>query len=304
MTATKAVSAKDMNGLKVVNMGDGSAATDAVTKQQLDANSTADRSRANHTGSQLASTISDFATAVRLNALDQLAAPTGDLSIASHKLTNVTNPTGLQDAATKSYVDSSVGAVSGGLAFKGAVRAASAANVSVTSAPSTVDGVTPTTGDVVLLAAQTTGSEGGPWVWTSAGSAMTRPTNWDTTAEALPGSLWVIIQGTYDNQLVVLSNDTFTLGTTTPTFVFINPAAASDNDSGYTTTSPSVTAGTTWTVTHSLNSRAVTIAVYRSASPWDEVDVYVTRDTVNAIGVTPDIAMASGEYTVVVSKVV
>lgn len=304
MTATKAVSSKDMNGLKIVNMGDGSAATDAVTKQQLDANSTADRSRANHTGSQLASTISDFNTAVRLNTLDQLAAPTSDLSIGSHKLTNVTNPTANQDAATKSYVDSSIGALSGGLVFKGSVRVASGANVSVTNAPATVDGVAPTNGDVVLLTAQTTGTEGGPWVWNGAGSAMARPANWDTSAEAAPGSLWVVVQGTYDNQLVVLTNDSFTLGTTTPTFVFINPAAASDNDTGYTTTSPAVTAGTTWTVTHNLNSRAVTVAVYRSASPYDEVDVYITRDTVNAIGVTPDIAMASGEYTVVVSKVV
>lgn len=304
MTATKAVSAKDMNGLKITNMADGSASTDATTKGQLDTTSTSDRSRANHTGSQLASTISDFNTAVRLNTLDQLAAPGGDLSIASHKLTNVTDPAGAQDAATKNYVDTSIATLSGGLVFKGKVRAASTANVSVTSAPSTIDGVTPTAGDVFLLTAQTTGAENGPWTWNSAAAAMVRPTNWDTTAEALPGSLWVVVQGTYDNQLAIMSNDSFTLGTTTGAFVFVNPAAAADNDTGYTTTSPSVSAGATWTVTHNLGSKQVTIAVYRTASPYDEVDVYTTRDTTNAIGITPDIAMASGEYTVVVSKVV
>ncbi len=65
--STKALSDKDMNGLKVINLGDGSSATDAATKGQLDTGISTAESRANHTGTQLASTISDFNTAVRLN---------------------------------------------------------------------------------------------------------------------------------------------------------------------------------------------------------------------------------------------
>jgi hypothetical protein len=303
MTAKKSVSQKDLNGLKIVNLGDGSSASDGVNRGQLDTASTADRSRANHSGSQLAATISDLTTAVRLNALDQMAAPTGDLSLASHKLTNVLDPSSAQDAATKSYVDTAVATSSAGLVFKGKVRAVSSVNSSVTSAAATIDGVTPTNGDVFLLTAQTTGSEDGPWTFAGSGAPMSRPSNWDTTAEAVPGSLWVVQQGTYDNQLAIMSTDVFVLGTTTAAFVFINPAAASDNDTGYTATCPAVSAGATWTVTHALGSKAVIVAVYRTASPFDEVDVYVTRDTTTAIGVSPDIAMASGEYTVVVSKV-
>lgn len=304
MTAVKSVSAKDMNSLKITNLGDGTASTDAATKGQVDAASTADRSRANHTGTQLAATISDFNTAVRLNRLDQLAAPTADVSLNANKLTSVATPSAGTDAANKSYVDSSIAALVSGLAWKGAVLVATAANVSVTSAPATVDGVAPTSGvDVVLLTGQSTGSENGPWTWNGTGAAMTRPSNWDTTAEAVPGSLWVVQRGTYDNNLAILSNDTFTLGTTTGTFEFFNPAAATDNDTGYTTTSPAVSQGSTWTVTHNLGTRAVHVTLYRSASPYDEPGAYITHDTTTTIGITPDVAMASGEYTVVVSRV-
>jgi hypothetical protein len=305
MTAKKSVSDKDMNGRFINNLGTATTTDQAVNKAQLDANATADRSRANHTGTQIAATISDFDTQVRTSRPEQLTAPTGSLSLNSQKIVNLLDPTANQDAATKLYVDNSISTLSGGLTFKGAVRAATASNVSITSAPSTIDGVTPGTGNkVFLLTGQTTGLENGPWTWVSAGAAMTRPANWDTTAEAVPGSLWVVQEGTFDNQLAILSNDTFTLGTTTGTFVFLNPASAADNDTGYTTTSPSVSAGATWTVTHSLGSKAVTVAVYRTASPFDEVDVYVTRDTTTTVGITPDIAFASGEYTIIVSKVV
>lgn len=304
MTAKKAVSGKDMNSLPINNLGTATTSDQAVNKGQMDTQSTADRSRANHTGTQLAATISDFDTQVRTSRPEQLTAPTGSLSMNTQKIVNLLDPTGAQDAATKNYVDSSVATSAAGLVFKGKVRAATAANVSVTSAPSTIDGVTPTAGDVFLLTGQTTGAENGPRVWTAAAAAMAYAANWNTTALATPGSLWVVQQGSFDNQLAIMSNDTFTLGTTTAAFVFLNPASAADNDTGYTTTSPSVSAGATWTVTHSLGSKAVTVAVYRTASPFDEVEVYITRDTTTTIGITPDIAMASGEYTVVISKVV
>lgn len=304
MTAKKAVSGKDMNSLTINNLGTATTSDQAVNKGQMDTQSTADRSRANHTGTQLAATISDFDTQVRTSRPEQLTAPTGSLSMNTQKIVNLLDPTGAQDAATRNYVDSSVATLSAGLVFKGKVRAATAANVSVTSAPTTIDGVTPTAGDVFLLTGQTTGTENGPRVWTASGAAMAYATNWNTTALATPGSLWVVQQGSFDNQLAIMSNDTFTLGTTTAAFVFLNPASAADNDTGYTTTSPAVSAGATWTVTHGLGSKAVTVAVYRTASPFDEVEVYITRDTTTTIGITPDIAMASGEYSVVVSKVV
>jgi hypothetical protein len=64
--------------------------------------------RANHTGTQTASTISDFDTQVRTSRLDQMAAPTGSVSVNSQKITNLATPTANADASTKLYVDTAV----------------------------------------------------------------------------------------------------------------------------------------------------------------------------------------------------
>jgi hypothetical protein len=64
--------------------------------------------RANHTGTQAASTISDFDTQVRTSRLDQMAAPTGAVSANSQKITNLGTPTSNTDASTKAYVDTSI----------------------------------------------------------------------------------------------------------------------------------------------------------------------------------------------------
>jgi hypothetical protein len=69
--------------------------------------------RANHTGTQLASTVSDFDTQVRTNRLDQMAAPTGSVSANSQKITNLATATTSTDAINKDYVDSKIGAADG-----------------------------------------------------------------------------------------------------------------------------------------------------------------------------------------------
>ena len=59
--------------------------------------------------------------------LDQMSAPTGNVDINSNKLTNVTDPTSAQDAATKAYVD----AVKTGLDVKDSVKVATTANITL-----------------------------------------------------------------------------------------------------------------------------------------------------------------------------
>ena len=64
--------------------------------------------RANHTGTQTASTISDFDTQVRTSRLDQMAAPTASVSLNSQKITSLATPTSDTDASTKLYVDTQI----------------------------------------------------------------------------------------------------------------------------------------------------------------------------------------------------
>jgi hypothetical protein len=69
--------------------------------------------RANHTGSQTASTVSDFNTAVRTNRLDQMAAPTAAVSVNSQKITNLASPVDNGDAVSLGYLTGQKGIANG-----------------------------------------------------------------------------------------------------------------------------------------------------------------------------------------------
>ena len=69
--------------------------------------------RANHTGTQTASTISDFDTQVRTSRLDQMAAPTAAVALNAQKITGLADPTSAQDAVTLNYITTQKGAVNG-----------------------------------------------------------------------------------------------------------------------------------------------------------------------------------------------
>lgn len=100
--------------------------------------------RENHTGTQLAATVSDFDTQVRKSTLNQMTAPTADLSINSHKLTSVLDPTEALDAANKEYVDAAASAAAAGLSVKNPVSYATTAAITATAeAEKTLEGDCP-----------------------------------------------------------------------------------------------------------------------------------------------------------------
>jgi hypothetical protein len=90
---------------------DNSSAAYAADSDKLDAqHGSYYLSRTNHTGTQLAATISDFDAQVRLSRIDQMAVPTASLNLNSQKITGLATPAAATDAVTKAYADGLVGA--------------------------------------------------------------------------------------------------------------------------------------------------------------------------------------------------
>jgi hypothetical protein len=169
------------------------------------------------------------------NSLSDFAAPTGDLAIGTNKLTGVKDPTAAQDAATKNYVDNAVN----GLAWHGAVRVASTANLAVASAvvnAAVVDGVTLATGDRILLKNQTAGAENGVYIVAASGAAS-RATDADAAVEVLQLAV-AVEEGTVgaDTFWVNTTNAPITLGTTALTFAQFGAGATYTNGTGISLT--------------------------------------------------------------------
>lgn len=157
--------------------------------------------------------ISDFDTGVRTNRLDQMSAPTGNVDINSNKLTNVTDPTSAQDAATKAYVD----AVKTGLDVKDSVKVATTANITL-SGTQTIDGVAVSADERVLVKNQSTGSENG--IYDCKSGSWARSSDFDANSEVTSGAFVFVEQGTAsaDAGYVLTTDGTITVGTTALSF--------------------------------------------------------------------------------------
>ena len=147
--------------------------------------------------------ISDFDTGVRTNRLDQMTAPTGSVSFNSQNITNVADPVNAQDAATKGFVE----ATSQGLDVKDSCVAATTGNITISTALNngdTLDGVTLSTNDRVLVKDQSTASQNGIYV---VGSSPARAADLAAGSDAA-GMFTFVEQGTVnaDNGFVCTSN--------------------------------------------------------------------------------------------------
>jgi len=154
-----------------------------------------------------------------LGRLDQLAAPTAPVSMNSQRITNVTDPSGAQDAATKNYVDS----FAQGLSWKDSVRVATAAAGTLASSfanGQTVDGVALVTGNRILIKNQAAGAENGIYIVAASG-APARATDADTGAELVGAAVFVEEGSTLADTLWVNQTSPITLGTTALTFAQI-----------------------------------------------------------------------------------
>jgi hypothetical protein len=102
------ITSADLVDGTIVNADINASAAIALSKLAVDP-----LARTNHTGSQTASTISDFNTQVRTSRLDQMAAPTAAVALNAQKITGLADPTSAQDAVTLNYIATQKGAVNG-----------------------------------------------------------------------------------------------------------------------------------------------------------------------------------------------
>ena len=137
----------------------------------------------------------------------------GVVDVNNSRISNVTDPTQAQDAATKAYVD----AVKQALDIKDSVHVATTGNITL-SGTQTIDGIDVEAGDRVLVKNQTAGDDNG--IYVVAAGAWSRATDANISAEVTPGMFVFVEEGTTngDNGFVLTTDAPITLDTTSLTF--------------------------------------------------------------------------------------
>jgi hypothetical protein len=294
--------------------------------------------RANHTGTQLASTISDFDTQVRTNRLDQMSAPSAAVSANSQKITNLQTGTNTGDAVNKGQMDSAIAvaieSAASGIDSKPSCRAVSVADITLSGAQ-TIDGVSVIAGDRVLVTGQTTATQNGSYV--AAAGAWSRSTDANSTGEITPGAFWFIEEGTTygGSQWRCANSGTITIGSTNISILQFGAASLYSAGNGMNlvgtafSVKPDVTHGsiavtssgvktvdgvvarvfaadignnslTDIVVTHNLNSRDVHVEVVEKSSPYAAVIADVERTSVNTVTVKFGTPPTTNQYRAIV----
>ena len=183
--------------------------------------------RANHTGTQLAATISNLQTTVTAYTLDTFAAPVANVSFNSFRLTNLAAAVAGTDAVNYTQMTTAIAnAVAGQTSVKNPVRLYAAGNITLSGAQ-TIDGVAVATGDRIAAFNQTTTSNRLIWVANTAG-AWSLATDNATTGQIIEGTDVLVNEGTtYAGSIWrVTTQGTITIGTTPVTWTQIAQATS------------------------------------------------------------------------------
>lgn len=249
---TTDVTAKVWNGTAWVPVDASKIANGAIPLAKL---ATDPLARANHTGTQAASTISDFDTQVRTSRLDQMAAPTASVSANGQKFTNLGAPTpGTNDAARIIDIENAIA----GLGWKEAVRAATTGNITL-SGLQTIDSVSIASGERVLVKAQSTGSQNGVYLANS--GAWTRALDADSEADLRGMAVMVEEGGQAGTQWVLTTDAPITPGTTSLAYVQFGGGATYTAGNGLTLAANDFNVGAGTGITVAADSVAIDPAV-------------------------------------------
>ncbi len=231
----------------------------------------------------------------------------GTVDVATSRITGVVDPTGAQDAATKSYVD----AVKTGLDIKDSVDVATTADVTdwtynngagtLTASGNgavSLDGVALTSGMRVLVKDQSPTTENGIYSVTTAGAVsailvLTRATDADSGSELSGGSFTYVEQGTIaaENGYVFTHNGDATLGTTALTVSQFSGAGQVIAGAGLTKSGNTVNAVGT---ANRITVNADTIDIHASYAGQNTIATVGTVTTGRWQSTTEDIGVAYG----------
>lgn len=199
--------------------------------------------RANHTGTQLAATISNLQSTVQSYSLSGFAAPAANIPMAGFTFTGLGTPTSAGQAAEFNWVLAQIQSAAAGIASKPPVAAVATSNIGLSGLSTAIDGYTPSAGDRILVTGQATASQNG--VYNAASGAWTRTTiDGSGNGEIEPGALWMVQNGaTYAGaQFRVATSGAITVGTTALSIVQFSAANPYSNGAGLSLT------GTTFAV--------------------------------------------------------
>lgn len=207
------------------------------------------------------------------------------------------------------------------------------ATLTLSVALTVLDGYTLATGDRVMVKNEATAANNGVYTINAAKTVLTRATDCDTPAELNGGDFFFIQNGTVlDNTGWVVIDPVTTIGTTPVVFAQFSGAGtytagngltltanqfSVNNGTGLTFSGSALTidtsvvvrkyatdigngSSTSITVTHSLNTKDVTVAVYDNTSPFAEVICDVQHTSTSAITLQFSVAPTLNQYRVVV----
>jgi hypothetical protein len=190
---------------------------------------------------------------------DGSVAMTSPFDAGSQKIINLATPTSAADAVTKAYADAIYDAIPALFKSKGSVKAATTGNITIANPATAVfDGITLSTGDLLLVKSQTAPAENGIYTFNGSSSALTRVTYMNAWSE-VPGAMVAVEQGTTlaDQVFLCTSDQGGTIGTTAISWTSINATAGLTSSNFVTRETPSGTingSNTTFTLANTPTS--------------------------------------------------